>query len=149
MTWSLAHVNERLYATFVSDIALRRTTSPVAPTARARPSVNASSGRWQLAHEYCPVADKRGSKNNRQPRATLACDIGLSAGTVGVGKPGGVCQVYWARHWPPATRPAAATIKRRPSVPRRARRINRKRCRLLCDRGTLSNPLGELFDVVR
>src|SRR5882724_7622469 len=83
-----------LYATLTNDMALCVSVSPVAPTASARPSEYALAGSWQLAQLYRPVTDKRGSKNKRRPRATLAADMGLSGGTAGVGNPRGRCHSY-------------------------------------------------------
>src|SRR4051812_20071076 len=87
-----AQVLELLYATFARLIALWRPGSPVAPSGVARPSVNARDGSWHELHDCVPLTDRRGSQNRWRPSSTLSCVIGLSAGTLGSGKPDGSSQ---------------------------------------------------------
>src|SRR6266480_682883 len=75
-------------------MALCGNASPAAPIATGGVCAKACAGSWQLEQLYRPVSDRRGSKNSRSPSAALACDMGLSGGTAGVGKPRGRCQAY-------------------------------------------------------
>ncbi len=81
----LAQVNVVLKTTFASDCELRGCAAPVEPMAVLRPSLKASSGRWQLAQAWRPLADSRVSKNRKRPSSTFACDSRLSSGTRGTG----------------------------------------------------------------
>src|SRR5882724_2701550 len=156
-----------LYATLTNDMALCVSVSPVAPTASARPSEYALAGSWQLAQLYRPVTDKRGSKNKRRPRATLAADMGLSGGTAGVGNPRGRCHSYTeasvgavAGVGPPAAATAERAVPQMPrirsllanraggsrSIPTRRSAFARQRCGLSGDGRALLHPLVQLAD---
>jgi hypothetical protein len=55
----LAHVYVVEYAMFTRAIELRRVCCPVDPSDTASPSENASSCRWQVAHDWVWLPDSR------------------------------------------------------------------------------------------
>ena len=66
-----------------SEAVLRLSGDPNRPSARRRPSVNARSGRWQLAQERSLLPESRTSENSRAPKASLSAVVGLSGGDGG------------------------------------------------------------------
>src|SRR5215510_15522840 len=62
-----SHENQRSKLALTRLGALR--SSGARPIARARPSVQAFAGTWQLEHATAPFADSRGSKKRACPSA--------------------------------------------------------------------------------
>src|SRR5262245_24505130 len=94
----------RWFSAALSSVgALRATGFFEMPTARGRPSVNASAATWQVAHDTVPSAERRGSAKSFAPSATFAGVLGLVGGSSGRATPsGGLSPAS-------ATAPAAAT----------------------------------------